>query len=112
MACAGRDCDQRGDARDEQRCDRPPGWSDRPCWLCLCWLADLERINSDRLFDVLELGRAEIGHLHVEPAAYLTIGVLRKTDRAGLCDAFQSRRDIDPVAHQVAVALLDDVAEM
>ena len=30
----------------------------------------------------------------------------------GLGDAFQSRGDIDAVAHQVAVALLDNIAEV
>ena len=58
------------------------------------------------------MGRAEIGDLHVEPSAHLAIGVLGKTDRAGLGDAFQSRGDIDAVAHQVAVALLDHIAQM
>jgi hypothetical protein len=29
-----------------------------------------------------------------------------------LGDPFQTRRDIDAVAHQIAVALLDDVSEM
>ena len=43
---------------------------------------------------------------------HLTIGVLGKTDRAGLRDAFEPRSDIDAVAHQIAVALLDDVAEV
>ena len=43
---------------------------------------------------------------------HLTIGVLGQTDRAGLGDALQPRGDIDAVAHQIAVALLDDVAEM
>ena len=38
--------------------------------------------------------------------------LLGETDRAGLGDAFQARGDVDAVAHQVAVALLDDVAEM
>ena len=47
-----------------------------------------------------------------DPVAHLPIGVLGKTDRARIGDAFQSRGDIDAVAHQVAVALLDDVAEM
>ena len=42
----------------------------------------------------------------------LPIGVLGKADRARLGDAFQSRGDIDAVAHQIAVALLDDVAQM
>ena len=49
---------------------------------------------------------------HVEPAAHLTIGVLGQTDRAGLGDPFEPRGDIDAVAHQIAVALLDDVAQM
>ena len=42
----------------------------------------------------------------------LPIGVLGKTDRAGRGDAFQPRGDVHPVAHQIAVALLDDVAEV
>ena len=74
--------------------------------------ADLKRIDPDRLGDVLELGRAEIGDREIEPPLDLTIGVLGQTDRAGLADALQSRGDIDAVAHQIAVALLDDVAEM
>ena len=74
--------------------------------------ADLKRIDPDRLGDVLELGRAEIGDREIEPPLDLPIGVLGKTDRAGLSDAFQPRGDIDAVAHQIAVALLDDVAEM
>ena len=75
-------------------------------------LADFKRIDPDRLGDVLELGRAEIGDREIEPPLHLAIGVLGKTDRARLGDAFQSRGDVDPVAHQIAVGLLDDVAEM
>ena len=75
-------------------------------------LADFERIGPDRLGDVLELGRAEVGDGQIEPPLHLAIGVLGQADRARLGDAFQSRGDIDPVAHQVAVALLDDVAQM
>ena len=74
--------------------------------------ADLQRIGADRLGDVLELRRAEIGDGEIEPPLHLPIGVLGKTDRAGLGDAFQPRGDVDAVAHQIAVALLDDVAEM
>ena len=44
--------------------------------------------------------------------AHLFVGRVRKTDAARLRDAFQSRGDIDAVAHQIAVALLDDIAEM
>ena len=58
------------------------------------------------------MGRAEIGDGEIEPPLHLAVGVLGQTDRAGLGDAFQSRGDVDAVAHQVAVALLDDVAEM
>ena len=72
----------------------------------------MQRIDPDRLGDVLELGRAEIGDREIEPPLHLPIGVLGETDRAGLGDAFEPRGDIDAVAHQIAVALLDDVAEM
>ena len=74
--------------------------------------ADLQRIDPDRLGDVLELRRAEIGDREIEPSLDLPVGVLGQTDRAGLRDALQPRGDIDAVAHQVAVALLDHVAEM
>ena len=75
-------------------------------------LADFERIDPDRLGNVLELRSAEIADRQIEPPLDLPIGVLGKTDAAGLGDAFQSRGDIDAVAHQIAVALLDDVAQM
>ena len=42
----------------------------------------------------------------------MAIGVLRKTNAARTSNALKARRDIDPVAHQVAVALLDNIAEM
>ena len=58
------------------------------------------------------MGRAQIAHSEIEPRLHLPIGVLGQTDGAGLGDAFQSRGDIDAVAHQIAVALLDHVAEM
>ena len=72
----------------------------------------MQRIGPDRLGDVLELRRAEIGDREIEPPLDLPVGVLGQADRARRGDAFQSRGDIDAVAHQVAVALLDDVAEM
>ena len=75
-------------------------------------LADIKRIDPDRLGDVLELGRAEIGDGEIEPPLDLPIGVLGETDRARLGDALQPRGDIDAVAHQIAVRLLDHVAEM
>ena len=72
----------------------------------------MQRIDPDRLGDVLELGRAEIGDSEFEPPLDLAVGVLGETDRAGRSDALKPGGDIDAVAHQVAVALLDDVAEM
>ena len=65
-----------------------------------------------RLCDVLELRRAEIGDLEIEPLLHLPIGVLGKGDCARLSDAFEPSGDIDAIAHQVAVALFGNVAEM
>ena len=65
------------------------------CWrrgLRLRRDADLQRIDPDRLGDVLELGRAEIGDRQIEPAFDLAIGVLGETDRAGLGDALRAAR--------------------
>ena len=56
--------------------------------------------------------RAEIADRHLEPSLDLPVGLLGETDRAGLGDALEPRGDIDAVAHQVAVALLDHVAEV
>jgi tetratricopeptide (TPR) repeat protein len=72
----------------------------------------LQRIDPDRPFDVLELGRAEVGDRHVEPAAHLAISVLGQTNRARLGDAFEPRGDIDAIAHEIAVRLLHDVAKV
>jgi hypothetical protein len=74
--------------------------------------ADLKRVNPDRLGDVLELGRPEIGYREIKPPFHLAIGVLGEAYSAWLADALQSRRDIDAVAHQIAVALLDNIAQM
>ncbi len=74
--------------------------------------ADFKRIDPDRLGDVLEFVRAEIGDREIEPALDLAIGVLGEADRAGRANPFEPRGDIDAVAHQVAVGLLDHVAEM
>ena len=109
---ARRDHDECDDPRAQQHEHRTLLWCGGLGRLRLRRLADFERIDPDRLGDVLELGWAEIGDREIEPSAHLAIGVLGKTDRAGLGDAFQSRGDIDAVAHQIAVALLDHIAEM
>src|ERR1700722_12878004 len=75
-------------------------------------MADAKRIDPDRLGDVLELLQAEIVYRKVEPPLHLAIGVLGQADRARVTDALDPSGNIDAVAHQVAVALLDHVAEM
>ena len=75
-------------------------------------LADLQRIYVDWLGNILQLGKAEIAHLEIEPPLHLPVGLLRKTDRTRLGDALQPRGDIDPVAHQIAVGFLDHIAEV
>ena len=60
----------------------------------------------------LSCGRAEIGDRQIEPPLDLPVGVLGQTDRARLGDALEPRGDVDAVAHQIAVALLDHVAQM
>src|SRR5208337_5052599 len=49
------------------------------------------RIDTDRLGDVLQFGRAEIAHPEIEPPLDLPVRLLGQTDRAGLGDPFQSR---------------------
>ena len=75
-------------------------------------LADLQRIDADRLGDVLELSVAEIADLQIEARLDLTIGILGETDGAGLGDAFEPRGDVDAVTHEIAVTLLDYVADV
>jgi hypothetical protein len=74
--------------------------------------ADFERIGPDRLRDVLQLGWAEVGDGEIEPTLHLAVGVLGQTDRARRSDALQPCGEVDAVAHQITVALLDDVAQM
>ena len=103
-----------GEGQDDQRQPRRGGFfgGRGRRGLRYCRRADVERIDADRLGDVLQLRRAEIADREVEPPPDLPIGVLGQTDRARLRDAFETRGDIDAVAHQVTVALLDDVPEM
>ena len=54
--------------------------------------------------------RPEIGHRQIKPPLDLTIGVLGEIP--GLGDALQPRGDIDAIAHEIAVAFLDDVAKV
>jgi hypothetical protein len=88
------------------------GWHRRRQRFRLHRLADFERVEADGLSDVLQLSCAEVGDLEIEPTLDLSLGILGQADRSGFGDAFQPRRDIHAVAHQVAVSLLHHVAEM
>jgi hypothetical protein len=55
---------------------------------------------------------AEIDHCEIEPPLDLPIRLLGETDAARLANALEPCGDVDAIAHQVAVALLDDVAQM
>ncbi len=92
-----------------------PGWRGcgiGPRWLRLCSEADLKRIDPDRVGDILELGRAQIGDRKIEPRFNLAICILGKADRSGPSDALQPCSNVHAVTHQIAVGLLDDVAEV
>jgi hypothetical protein len=114
--CPARKDDEQGcDAGGERNQRGPLFWRDGSCWrrgLRLGRDADLQRIDPDRIVDVLELSLAEVGGRQIKPSFDLPIGVLRKTDCAGICDPFEACGDIDAVTHQVAVRLFDDVAQM
>src|SRR5450432_2400123 len=74
--------------------------------------ADLDRVNPHRPRNILEDPIAEIDELFLQLISHLPVSVLGKTDSAGLCSPFQARGNIDAVAHQIAVALFDDVSQM
>ena len=74
--------------------------------------AGLDRIGSHWPRDVLELLLSEIDERFLEAVTHLAIGVLRKTNTARISDAFQSRGNIDAVAHEVAIALLDHISDV
>ena len=75
--------------------------------------ADFKRIDpySARRCSSVASGQGRLT-AEFEPRPHLAIGVLGKTDRAWLGDAFQPSCDVDAVAHQIAVALLDHIAEV
>ena len=61
----------------------------------------MQRVDPDRLGDILELSGAEIADREIEPPLHLTMGFLGETDRAGLGNAFQPRSDIDAIADEI-----------
>jgi hypothetical protein len=103
-----------GEGQDGNRQARQDGLFGRwgRCVLRLHWLADFERVDVDRLGDVLKLSVAEVADFEIKPSLDLPVGLLGHADRAGFGDTFEPRGDIDAVAHEVAVGLLNDIAQM
>jgi hypothetical protein len=71
-----------------------------------------QEVGAHRVGDVFEALRPEVGHLKLEPRLDLPISVLRQANPARLTNPLQPGGDVDAVAHQIAVRLLDNVAEM
>ena len=69
-------------------------------------------VDPHRPRDVLQRLFAQIDEGIAQPVANLLIGRGREAHGAGLANTLQSRRDVDAVAHQIAVALFDHVADM
>jgi hypothetical protein len=69
-------------------------------------------MGAHRTGDILELLLAEIDEGFAQTVARQTPGVLREHDAARFADRLKAGGDIDAVAHEVAVAFLDHVAEM
>src|SRR6202035_5868250 len=91
----------------------PRGRGRRRCHrLRLGALSHVERVDAHRVRDVLELDGAEIADLQIESAFDMAIAVLGEDNSPRRVDPLHPRSDVATVAHQVAVALLDHVAEM
>lgn len=71
----------------------------------------MDPIDPHRLLDIFELLVAGIFKDCVDLAAHLSESVIRYANAAGLGDAFQSRRNVDAVAENIAF-LDDDVADV
>src|ERR1700688_1314565 len=73
---------------------------------------DLDRIDPHRLGDGLQPPFAEIANRNVELPSDLVVGGVGEADAARRRDALEPGGDIDAVAHEVAVALDHDIAEI
>ena len=73
---------------------------------------DPDLIDPDRAGDVLEPPFAKLDELLFDFVAHLTIGVLGEADPSRLANPLDPRGDVDPVAHEIAVALLHDITDM
>jgi hypothetical protein len=102
----------RDSERSRERKDRAPLARSGSGRLLRHGCALAQQVGVHRLGDVLEGLRAEIGDLKFEPRLHLSVGILGQANPARLADAFEPRRNVHPVTHQIAVALLHNVAEV
>src|SRR5580698_8261274 len=77
-----------------------------------CRDIETNRINLHRLGDVLEILSTEFAIVQIELALDLIEHLARNADATAIGNALQTRCDIDAVAHQIPVALLDNIAEV
>ena len=77
-----------------------------------CRRALAQQIGAHRFGDVLEALRPEVRHLKLEPRLDLPVGVFRQTNPARLANPLEPGRDVDAIAHEVAVRFLDNIAEV
>ena len=71
-----------------------------------------DRKDLDWTGDVPQRFLAEIDEAFLHPVAHLLVSRAGQTDPARPGDALDPHGDIDAVAHQIAVALFDDIAQM
>ena len=74
--------------------------------------AHIKPKHAHRPGDVFEVLVAKIDEIVFQLITHLFVGRIREANATGLRDPFQSRGDIDAVAHEVAIALFDNVAEV
>ena len=72
----------------------------------------MQRERPHRISNVLEFDRAEIARRDIAPPLHQPIRLLGQADASWLANAFETRRDIDAIAHQIAVGFLGHVAKV
>jgi hypothetical protein len=81
-------------------------------WERKCCLFPPDPVRADRAGDVLERLLAQVDESLVDAVANLLVGGSRHAHAAGLTDALQPCGNVDAIAHQIAIALFNHVANM
>jgi hypothetical protein len=69
-------------------------------------------LRPNRPWNVLLVLLTQIDECCINPVSYLPIGVFREANSSWFADAFEARGWVDAIAHQIAIAFLDYVANM